>query len=444
MEGEQRQTYQCLRRDTIKEDNVYELCQVLTPEERKAEQPVNVTQRKNKRPTWNKPLIVIVLLLSMMIILQIGILCLLMAHMSMRDTGSTSTNGIEVTSNVSAIAGNFNEWVAQNTLQSYPNFTELDEQILQSTRGSAQKLINIVNTLSNLQDTSTSTAGVVDDILLIAQQLLVLHNESTALPTSCKELKRQHQSLYSGYYILSSANGSTDYTAYCNMNELCGSREGWTRLAYLNMGYSTQNCPTGFRLYQSGYYRACGRPATNSAGCVSVQFPSNGISYSQICGRVRGYQYGTTDAMERPTYSYRNDINSYYVDGVSITRGSPRQHVWTLMSGLNEVSTLLSSCPCNNGSTVSVPSFIGKNYFCESGNPNSGTSHVLYTSDRLWDRYNCRSLESPCCNAPGLPWFHRDYGRNTTTDFIELRVCGDEETLSNEDSPVYYYEIYVK
>ena len=52
-------------------------------------------------------------------------------------------------------------------------------------------------------------------------------------------------------------------------------------------------------------------------------------------------------------------------------------------------------------------------------------------------------IEAPCCTAPGLPWFHRDYGTNTTTDYIELRVCGDQET-SDEDSPVSFYEIYVK
>ena len=48
-----------------------------------------------------------------------------------------------------------------------------------------------------------------------------------------------------------------------------------------------------------------------------------------------------------------------------------------------------------------------------------------------------------CCSAPGLPWFHRDYGNVTTTDYIELRVCGNEPT-SNEDVPVSFYEIYVK
>ena len=220
--------------------------------------------------------------------------------------------------------------------------------------------------------------------------------------------------------------------------ELCGSRGGWTRLAYLNMSNATQNCPSGFRLYQSGGVRACGRSGLGSS-CVSVQFPSNGISYSQICGRVVGYQYRSTDAID----DYHNDINSWYVDGVSITRGSPRQHVWTLMAGFSELNVHSWSCPCNTGSTVSVVPFIGNTYFCESGNNASGTSSILYTSDSLWDGKNCGSDEAPCCSAPGLPWFHRDYGTNTTTDYIELRVCGDQGTV-NEDSPVSFYEIYVK
>uniref|UniRef100_A0A1X7VKU2 Fibrinogen C-terminal domain-containing protein n=1 Tax=Amphimedon queenslandica TaxID=400682 RepID=A0A1X7VKU2_AMPQE len=212
-------------------------------------------------------------------------------------------NGVvsKVNSNVTQSLPDFNEWangVAQNTfqlLQSSPNFTALDKQILQTMRKSAQKLINIVNTLSNLQDTSTSTAGVVDDILLIAQELLVLHNDSTTLPTSCMQLKSQYPSSPSGYYVLST-NGLTTYTAYCNMGLLCGSGGGWTRLAYLDMTDATQNCPSGFGLYQSGGVRACGKQ-TRQRGCVSVQFPSHDISYSQVCGRVTGYTYGSIDAL---------------------------------------------------------------------------------------------------------------------------------------------------
>ena len=319
------------------------------------------------------------------------------------------------------------------------NNTELLNRLLNGTSASASRLMNIVNTLSNLQDTSTSTAGVADDILLIAQELLELHNESAALPTSCKHLLEQQPLSPSGYYILVGPTGT--YSTYCNMGTLCGSTGSWTRLAYLDMSDATQNCPSGFRLYQSGGVRACGRPGSG-AKCVSVNFPSNGISYSQICGRVTGYQYGHTDGL----HSSRG-IDTYYLEGISITRGSPRQHVWTLISGYSQLSTSSNSCPCNTGSSQSVQSFIGNNYFCESGNPSSSTStNRLYTSDPLWDGQGCGSRESPCCNAPGLPWFHRDYGSTTTTDYIELRVCGDASAASSngEDSPFSYYEMYVK
>ena len=317
------------------------------------------------------------------------------------------------------------------------NHSDFVDRVFNTTSSTLSKLTNIVNTLSNLQDTSTSTAGVVDDILLIAQELLVLHNDSTALPTSCKDLQEQQPNSPSGYYILAGPTGT--YSTYCNMGTLCGSGGGWTRLAYLDMSDATQNCPSGFRLYQSGGVKACGRPATSSGSCVSVQFPSNGISYSQICGRVTGYQYGTTDAVSESVHN----INSYYVDGVSITRGSPRQHVWTLYAGVySDYSMSTNICPCAGG--TSPQSFVGNNYFCEAGTPGTHVTQILYTSDPLWDGQGCSGLESPCCNVPGIPWFHRDYGSITTTDYIELRVCGDEGSANNDDAPVSHYEIYIK
>ena len=182
-------------------------------------------------------------------------------------------------------------------------------------------LTSIVNTLSNIQDTSTSTAGVVDDILLVVQELLQLHNVSSPLPTSCKQIKYENPDSPSGFYLVVTADGSSLYYTYCNMEELCGSGGGWTRLAYLDMSESTVNCPSGFRLYQSGSVRACGRPVTSSGSCVSVKFPSNGMSYSQVCGRVTGYQYYTPDTINSPLHSNHNNLNDDYVDGVSITRG---------------------------------------------------------------------------------------------------------------------------
>ena len=280
----------------------------------------------------------------------------------------------------------------------------------------------------------------------MVEDLLMLHNDSSSssfssFPTSCQEIKNKQPNSPSGVYLLATANDGTK----CNMQELCGSEGGWTRLAYLDMTDSTENCPSGFKLYQSGGVRACGRATSSVGSCVSVQFPSNGISYSQVCGRVVGYQWGSSDAVY-PRHNH-NNINSYYVDGVSITRGSPRQHVWTLMAGLNEASINddgCFNCPCSQGSTQNstLQSFIGNDYYCESGNPNDVFHFTLYTSDPLWDGKGCGSLEGNCCTAPGLPWFHKVLN-TTTTDYPELRVCGDQGS-SDEDVPVSFYELYVK
>ena len=260
-------------------------------------------------------------------------------------------------------------------------------------------------------------------------------------PISCNDIKKYWPDSPSKNYTIVSKEG-TMYI-YCNMEELqCGSG-GWTRLAYLNMSNSTENCPSGFRLYQSGGVRACGRETSSGASCVSVQFPSNGISYSQVCGRVVGYQYASPDAVypNHGSSESHNDINSYYVDGVSITHGSPRQHVWTLMADYHY------DCPCSQGSiqNSTLQSFIGNDYFCESGNPSTDGTYqlILYTSDPLWDGKGCGILESVCCTSrPSLPWFNKVLN-TTTTDYLELRVCGNQDT-TDEDVPVSFYELYVK
>ena len=311
------------------------------------------------------------------------------------------------------------------------NNTELLNRLLNSTSASAAKLMNIVNTLSNIQETGTSTAGVIDDLLLIVEELVELHNETAALPTSCKHVLERQPNSPSGFYILAGATGT--YTTYCNMGNICSSVGGWTRIGYLDMSDATQNCPSGLRYFSSGSVRACGSNNYHRSGCsASVRYPSNGISYTQICGRITAYQFGHTDAFD----GY-NNINANYLEGVSITRGSPRQHVWSFLSSYNEAST---QCPCATGSSSSPRSFVGNNYFCESGNQNSGWSRSLYTADPLWDGQNCRSNEAPCCN--GLPWFHRDYGSTSSTESLELRICSDN--AYSENSPISYLEFYIK
>ena len=259
---------------------------------------------------------------------------------------------------------------------------------------------------------------------------LELPSICSRFPTSCSDVLTSDPTAPSGYYNIKLSNG-TATTVYCNMDLNCNGERGWMRVGYLNMTDPNEQCPPGFRLYEENGVRACGKYTT---GCVSVTYPSHDISYSQVCGRVIGYQKGTTDAI----HSQQLGIDGAYVDGVSITRGYPKQHIWTFMAAFDENSF---HCPCAPNSPVTLPSFIGNDYFCESGNPEPYDHSKFYYADPLWDGKQCGLIEKECCNATGIPWFHKPL-QQLTTDYIELRVCSDE-SRDNEDSPVELVEIYV-
>ena len=227
----------------------------------------------------------------------------------------------------------------------------------------------------------------------------------------------------------------TTYIAALSSQYVVCNSTGWTRVAYLDMSLSLEKCPTMLRLYNESGVRACGRQISSTGSCDSATFYTYGVKYSEVCGKVIGYQYG------RPDATRDSDINSRYVDGISITHGSPRHHIWTFAAGFLENGHGVSHCPCNTGSTESVPSFVGNSYFCESGTASYPNTKQLYTDDPLWDGEGCGSSEGPCCDIPGIPWFHKVLN-STTTDYIELRVCGGR--THEEDTPIGVYEIYIK
>ena len=56
-----------------------------------------------------------------------------------------------------------------------------------------------------------------------------------------------------------------------------------------------------------------------------------------------------------------------------MTHGMPHTHIWTFAAGASEATDFYypANCPCANPPAYAVPppSFVGDNYFCESGNP---------------------------------------------------------------------------
>ena len=272
---------------------------------------------------------------------------------------------------------------------------------------------------------------------------------SQALPAgSCRAISENRPDLPSGNYWIRSSNG-TAIQLYCDMARQCCNMttEGWTRIAYLNMTDSNQQCPPIWQEISTSGVRACARTTNSTASCDSVTYPNTGgNSYSQICGRVIGYQYCTTDAFDPD-----GGIDSNYVDGVSVTHGSsPRQHVWSFAAGFDEQDRdEPSRCPCVGTPRVAndeIPSFVGDNYFCDTGfavNPDPVCGPIstdVAVAHPLWDGGGCGPNGS-CCENNNPPWFCKILPQPTTDD-IEVRICGNEPVTA-EEILVELIEIYV-
>ena len=105
-------------------------------------------------------------------------------------------------------------------------------------------------------------------------------------------------------------------------------------------------CPPGLTLHQYNNidHGLCSRPVSSSGSSASVFFSTYGVIYNKVCGRVRGYQYGSLDGFPLDlgggVLINNPNIDNIYFDGISITYDSnPRKHVWTLGGGLYGYST---------------------------------------------------------------------------------------------------------
>ena len=112
---------------------------------------------------------------------------------------------------------------------------------------------------------------------------------------SCQEIFQCFPSAPSGYYQITAPNGSL-VQVYCDMEGTnCGGERGWTRVAYVNMSQSGATCPQGLTQRTLSGLTLCGRSA-GAPGCQSTAFSTLGLNYSQVCGQLRGYYFGTPDA----------------------------------------------------------------------------------------------------------------------------------------------------
>ena len=157
-----------------------------------------------------------------------------------------------------------------------------------------------------------------------------------------------------------------------------------------------------------------------------------------MCGRIIAYQYTHPDAFEAYHDGYVTTIEGAYVTGVSLTHGSPRQHIWTFAAGISEDHfTRDDACPCDVTININIPPFVSGDYFCESGAVSSPSG--FHPDDPLWDGQNCTAT-STCCSFNSPPYFTKQLP-SPTTDDIEARLCW---LTSNDQSPIEFIELYVQ
>ena len=227
----------------------------------------------------------------------------------------------------------------------------------------------------------------------------------------------------------------------------CEGMSGWTRVAFINMTDPSQECPSGLALTTYSK-RTCVRTistdVTQYHSVLEARHTAVSVGESLATSLEIVMHFSGTILEELPPLTPHS-----YVAGVSLTHGAPgpRQHIWTFAVVRNETDQSGYSgtlCPCSTTGNVSVPPFVGNNYFCESGlnTAYTGSSqYELYLDDPLWDGQNCRA-GTTCCQFNTPPWFTRDLPTSTSDD-IELRLCYEDDS-NFEDIPLELIELYVQ
>lgn len=245
---------------------------------------------------------------------------------------------------------------------------------------------------SSARDTDGRTTADTDDTTICS--------EPTNCPEadSCVDILRAFPDAADGDYTLSAGR-----EVYCDMDN-----GGWTRV--VDFQAAPNSCPDGWKADTDTLpadvpicvvsQRDCSSNVEDSA---SFDTP---VLYAEVRGRFVGYQGNTPDG-----FTGDGGIGRAYVNGVSITHGTPRQHVFTLAVGLRQNVEAANSCPCMGGREA--PDFVGDQYICDSGNPNTEWGRMWYEGHPLWDRGDCDSGDDP--------WFETQLD-SPTEDPLEVRL----------------------
>ena len=207
---------------------------------------------------------------------------------------------------------------------------------------------------------------------------------------------------------------------------------GWEKIAFYD--FSQQECSPDFtRSYGQYSSVSCETANIHRTICKgrayyyyssSLSLPVQELSYSSVCGRVRGHGWG--DAFYN-AIACNYSLEQAYVHGVSLTHGPAgrRTHIWTFAAawadGLPDTQVNCSCSNTNKNWTHTTPGDVGDDYFCDSNRQYfEGGRYEVDVDDDLWDGEGCGSSSS-CCEWKDPPYFCKQL-HNTTSEDMEIRL----------------------
>ena len=201
----------------------------------------------------------------------------------------------------------------------------------------------------------------------------------------------------------------------------------WKTVAFFDLSHSgaVARCPIPWYKVTVNGKDMCRAPS-DIPGCSSVTYHVFDTEYNRIRGYIRAYQKGTTDGFQA-SHDDGLGVNEAYVDGVSITIGYPRKHVWTYAAGLSTDGNFpKGNCPCAVTRGPDSPPFVRENYFCQSGSQGFPDSDTYFDEHPLWQGSGCTNAKNTCCTNVGLPWFYRRFPKMEYGD-VEVRICYNQD-----------------
>ena len=363
-----------------------------------------------------------------------------------------------VGSQLPVLIGNFNS-ITEAITAVHDNLEEHKNKTSTQQSSNVERMTQICAKMSTIESGLASVSASISLTAMesqveehsnhVSSKLAALQNNQDAIDSKLDLLDSKQDALY--YMKVMSVNAELEHNVLSNVtNQLqetsnflheshrytCDGTGGWRRVVYLDMTDPNTNCPSGWQPTEYSK-RTCGAVSIGRLTCDSVIFPVSGGAYTSVCGTIRGYQINIADGFEAYDDGDVTTIDDAYVSGVSLTHGSPRQHIWTFAAGATEDQTYYydKACPCDTSRDIDIPSFVGGDYFCESG-ANSGYSYGFYSDDPLWDGEGCTN-SSTCCTFNNPPYFTKQLP-NPTTDDIEVRLCH----WGPDDTPLEFIELY--